>query len=76
MSAQAETLKDYVGDLVALVSGKQNSTEHIKKSIKPIKPVHAHVQTPKRKALLSQSKEVRPDQVIPFDDDGDDFKDF
>jgi len=29
----------------------------------------------KNKLLAGKTKEVRPDQVIPFDDD-DDFKDF
>ena len=77
MSAQAETLKDYVGDLVALVTGKkQNGMQ---------KPVDSHIKhiavKPEpatrrdKKALPPKTKEVKPDQVIPFDDD-DDFEDF
>ncbi|MCP3901769.1 MAG: hypothetical protein GY707_18825 [Desulfobacteraceae bacterium] len=77
MSAQAETLKDYVGDLVALVTGKRNENSN--------RPADSHIKTisakavsspkQKKKALPVQTKEVKPDQVIPFDDD-DDFEDF
>ena len=43
--------------------------------MKAIESTQAHVKAPKKKALLPHSKEVKPDQVIPFDDD-DDFEDF
>ncbi|MFH2091955.1 MAG: methyl-accepting chemotaxis protein [Pseudomonadota bacterium] len=76
MSAQAEQLKDYVGELVMLVTGKRNqgasgSRQHKIKTIaaKPKK------KTPGKNTLLAhKSKEIRPDQVIPFDDD--DFENF
>ncbi len=71
MSAQAETLKDYVGDLVALVTGKRNGNSN--RSADPhLKPI---AEKQKKKALPVQTKEVKPDQVIPFDDD-DDFENF
>jgi len=76
LNAQAEQLKDYVGDLVALVTGKrggktsgssQRTTRTIvsKQGIAPVSD----------KKMLPRENEVRPDQVIPFDDDND-FKDF
>jgi methyl-accepting chemotaxis protein len=76
MSAQAETLKDYVGGLVALVTGKRQTTVH---SITD--PHNKHMATKtiampkhKKKSLAVDTKEVKPDQVIPFDDD--DFENF
>ena len=78
MSAQAETLKDYVGDLVALVTGKRTVGER-KSMGANIKTIVAKPKTaPKggKKALLAQTKEIKPDQVIPFGDEDDDFEDF
>jgi methyl-accepting chemotaxis protein len=78
MSAQAEYLNDFVGELVLLVTGKRdrktrpdrNRTE--KK--RPLPP--SRLAGPARgKRLIPAAKEIRPDQVIPFDGD-DDFKDF
>jgi len=75
MSAQAEQLKDYVGELVMLVTGKKNQesavSHHKIKTIsgKPRKQILG-----KHKMLAHGTKEVRPDQVIPFDDD--DFENF
>ena len=79
MNAQAEQLKDYVGDLVGLVSGsgKKGSTTTSMKDA-PVKSVTARpkaVPTQKKTMLGHNSEEVRPDQVIPFDDD-DDFENF
>jgi len=75
MNAQAEQLKDYVGDLVMLVTGKKNQSHSNAghNAVRTITPHHQSVST--HKALPSNTKEIRPDQVIPFDDD-DDFKDF
>jgi len=77
MSAQAEQLKDYVGDLVMLVTGKDNQTSAVKTRhpIKNISSKPKSIAKAKNKLLAGKAKEVRPDQVIPFDDD-DDFKDF
>jgi len=77
MSAQAEQLKDYVSDLVMLVTGKKNQTRAVKTHhvIKNISSKPKSITKGKNKLLAGRTKEVRPDQVIPFDDD-DDFKDF
>lgn len=80
MSAQAEQLKEYVDNLVLLVSGNKSKTagtsagggQHLLKNISD----KIHKKTPQKKQMLSHtSKEVRPDQVIPFDDD-ESFEDF
>ncbi len=77
MSAQAEQLKEYVDDLVMLVTGKRNQGSGIKErhSTRAIPAPAGKVQKRMHKSLVRKSKEVRPDQVIPFDED-DDFKDF
>jgi methyl-accepting chemotaxis protein len=91
MNAQAEQLKEYVGELVLMVTGKKSAAggytgggragqRHVSQSHgvkRPAKslssttrPVSAH----KKKALTGNPKEVRADQVIPFDED--DFENF
>lgn len=77
MNAQAEQLREYVQELVMLVTGKKQSgnggrqdhlishTEHPRIEKKPSKP---------KNKLTHPSTTVRPDQVIPFDED--DFEDF
>ncbi|MEH0020281.1 MAG: methyl-accepting chemotaxis protein [Desulfobacter sp.] len=74
LNAQAEQLRDYVGDLVMMVTGtREGRTEQIAHtpSAQPV-PQVGH-QAPKK--LASRKEEVRPDQVIPFDED-EEFKDF
>jgi methyl-accepting chemotaxis protein len=82
MNAQAEQLRDYVGELMMMVTGKKDQnigtgnigtgTNHALKSV-------SHQSKPsdsgKKKLLAHGAKEVRPDQVIPFDDE-EDFKNF
>jgi len=77
MNAQAEQLRDYVGDLVQLVSGKkdQNISTGGSRTMKSVVRRPQPSSTGNKKMLAHNTKEVRPDQVIPFDDD-DDFKDF
>jgi len=78
MNAQAEQLRDYVGELVLLVTGKQNHEDTTRQQ-SPVKKVAAgsHKQAAGSKKMLGrEASEVRPDQVIPFDDDDDDFKNF
>ncbi|MCP4672855.1 MAG: methyl-accepting chemotaxis protein, partial [Desulfobacula sp.] len=77
MNAQAEQLKDYVGDLVQLVSGQkgQTATFQAHREVKTISSKPMAISTGQNKMLSSSSKEVRPDQVIPFDDD-EDFENF
>ena len=78
MNAQAEQLKEYVGDLVLLVkgSGRQNKSMAGRTHIKAIASSPRPFPGPKKQApIQASSKEVRPAQVIPLDDD-DNFFDF
>jgi len=77
MNAQAEQLKDYVSELVMLVTGKANqgNTFQGRNQIKTIASKPKTARAGKNKMLAHGSKEVRPDQVIPFDDD-EDFENF
>lgn len=77
MNAQAEQLRDYVGDLMMMVTGKRDQNSSARNHRIPestshnlTSPVHG-----KKKMLGHDTKEVRPDQVIPFDDD-EDFENF
>ncbi|NOX33457.1 MAG: methyl-accepting chemotaxis protein [Deltaproteobacteria bacterium] len=76
MNAQAEQLRDFVGDLVQLVSGKRDQVANTG-STRTVKPAR-HLKSSgndRKKMLKHNAKEIRPDQVIPFDDE-EDFKDF
>jgi len=77
MNAQAEQLRDYVGKLVQLITGKRNQTmiQGESRNIKPVAQPRQPSGSGKKKMIGHGSKEIRPDQVIPFDED-DDFKDF
>ena len=77
MNAQAEQLKDYVAELVMLVTGKKNQENTVSRHqrIKTLSSKSHQKMPVKNKMLGHGAKEVRPDQVIPFDDD-DDFTDF
>ncbi len=77
MNAQAEQLRDYVGELVELVTGKRGQsvgTGGIRK-VKPVSQKLKLTNAGSKKKLTHLTKEVRPDQVIPFDDD-EDFENF
>lgn len=76
MNAQAEQLKDYVGELVMLVTGRANQGSAFQghRQMKTISTKPKIAKTGKNKMLAYPSKEVRPDQVIPFDDE--DFENF
>lgn len=83
MNAQAQQLKEYVADLMKMVTGTENqptrlaAVHGIKKTLAPASGTRAArpLGGPRNKMLGHGSKEVRPDQVIPFDDD-EHFKDF
>lgn len=74
LNAQAEQLREYVNDLVMMVTGKRNPpverTARTTPRTRALKPGGTASRKPAPK-----KEEVRPDQVIPFDED-DDFKDF
>jgi len=75
MNAQAEQVKAYVEDLVGLVTGNQNHGTAVRSrhTIKTISSRSKPAAKGKNKRLPGKTKEVRPDQVIPFDDDFQDF---
>ncbi|MEH0019404.1 MAG: methyl-accepting chemotaxis protein [Desulfobacter sp.] len=79
MNAQAEQLRDYVNDLILMVRGKKGRLGDASRSLSgPSGAAPARQLATNSKRQLSPgagSREVRPEQVIPFDDD-DDFKDF
>jgi len=80
MNAQAETMKDMVGELMAMVGGAAHRT--VTEQGKPGKTSRQRLpklsRTTKavapRKKPAADAKEVRPDQVIPFEQD--DFDNF
>ncbi len=77
MSAQAEQLKEYVDELVMLVTGKENAT-HDFKARHPVAAPPASFPARaehKKKTADKKSGLLRPDQVIPFDED-ERFEDF
>jgi methyl-accepting chemotaxis protein len=80
MNAQAETMKEMVGELTAMVGGAANriwSEQGEPQQASPLKPPQssrAIKGAAPRKKPAAGPKEVRPDQVIPFEKD--DFNDF
>jgi methyl-accepting chemotaxis protein len=70
MNAQAEQLRVYVGDLLMMVTGAADQRSGTPRLAAPSQAKAA----PKRQLPALRGSEVRPEQVIPFDDD--DFKDF
>ncbi len=76
MNAQAEQLRDYVGELVMLVSG-QKDQGNTTQGNSPVKTISSYSKPSGsgKKMLAPKAKEIRPDQVIPFDDD-EEFENF
>jgi len=91
MNAQAETMNDFVNDLVGLVEGKMavsggrqirgpssyktKSKQIRSKDVKAVSHTASAHGGKARQLAHPRKGEVRPDQVIPFDDD-DDFTSF
>jgi methyl-accepting chemotaxis protein len=77
MNAQAEQLKEYVGELVLMVKGvsDQGYTAGRRQPAKAVGAYHPKPVAAGKRLSAQKSKEVRPDQMIPFDDD-EDFKNF
>ena len=75
MSNQAENMKSFVGDLVALVGGNRNAkTSKLSEqtSVHEIKQITKH--RPEQMKPLVHTKEVSPEKLIPLDDEK--FQDF
>ncbi len=75
MNAQAEQLREYVGELVVLVSG--TSDQEIKTSThKMERPAASQIRSQKEsrdKVRALENQKVKPSEVIPFDGDFQDF---
>ena len=83
MGAQSEELRAYVNELVLIVTGKEHRREEENQgphgAFDDLKPARSELRPVKRKErpqLAYDAKEVRPDEVIPFDEDEEDFTDF
>ena len=81
MNTQAEQMKDFVGELVMLVSGGSNGNGMLSQRIRgyngdDVAQVSGASHQPKAgvRKILSKAKAVRPDQVIPMEEA--DFKEF
>jgi methyl-accepting chemotaxis protein len=76
MNAQAEQLREYVQDLMAMVSGvKGSQITHQPRTVAPARKQISSSGKKEHRLTNSSANEVRPDQVIPFDED-EEFKDF
>jgi methyl-accepting chemotaxis protein len=76
MNAQAEQLKDYIRELVILITGRSEMGNSNSYSQKVVHSAIQHHFKPVSNSnmRISGVKKVSPTQVIPFDDD--EFKDF
>lgn len=75
MNTQAEQMKDFVGELVMLVSGSSNGNGMLSQRIRgynggDVAQVSGASHQPKAgvRKVLSKAKAVRPDQVIPMEE--------
>ena len=80
MNAQAEQLKAYVRDLVQLITGRREEASPVRTNAPSgtrthAVPYHGKALSPAKKKQLGSPKagEVTPEQVIPFDDDFENF---
>jgi methyl-accepting chemotaxis protein len=80
MNAQAEQLREYVNDLVMLVTGKRNPSSSFtgqpRTAAKAGRTSRPKLAAPRKHLTHPKASEVRADQMIPFDEDDGDFKNF
>jgi methyl-accepting chemotaxis protein len=85
MNAQAEQMKDFVGNLITMVGsgtkGSKKMTSHANIAVRtsakgtdPETPVTSAKKVKRPEMVVHQTREVRPERIIPLDDD--DFQDF
>ncbi len=71
MNTQTEELREYVGDLVLLISGKKDQGTELN-NYRTIKPISSRPEFSKRKKSLTRhSEEVRAINFMPVDNDED-----
>ncbi len=82
MNAQAEQLRDYVAELVQMVTGGRqpavrDGVDAKRRPAGPVRPLSSARASGTHRNLpgAARSTELRADQMIPFDDD-DDFRNF
>ena len=75
LSAQAETMKGMVGELVVMVESSKSRTPTKPRRTKGAKKAITAGLAPKP-AKPAQDKDANAQNLIPFDDDTDDFNDF
>jgi methyl-accepting chemotaxis protein len=83
MHAQAEQLREYVRDLMTLITGSSENAgiDNTQRS-KTVSSNRKFEAGPKKslpnysKKVSRKPNEIQPDQMIPFDDDDEDFKNF
>ncbi|MCP3901767.1 MAG: chemotaxis protein [Desulfobacteraceae bacterium] len=73
LSSQANEMKGQVGIMMEIVEGEKSSHSEMQMTSSGMKTLP---QKSKKLIKLKGEKEIQPDQVIPFDDDDDDFEDF
>ncbi len=73
MSAQAQHLKAYINALLLLINGSKSASSHSQTETTTITQPAEHGKNAKKRLPASKSKEVRPDETIPFDDDFENF---
>jgi len=72
MNAQAEQMRGFVQDLIALVGGsKKGETRLARTQVNTPKTItnKAHAAPVRKEVVVDDSKEIKPEQVIPMDDD-------
>ena len=76
MNAQAEQMKNMVGDLMAIVGGSKGAMSANRPSslIKASKPaIRKDFTTPSKSLNNNTGKEIKPEEIIPMDDDFQEF---
>ena len=80
LTAQASSMNSMVGELNTLVTGSQEENHQASRTVTPQprtpKTRYERPTEKKRYAALGNGKSVAPEQVIPFDDEQDELKDF
>jgi methyl-accepting chemotaxis protein len=72
MNAQAEQMRGFVQDLIALVGGsKKGETRLARTQVNTPKTItnKAHAAPVRKEVVVDDSREIKPEQVIPMDDD-------
>jgi len=74
LSSQAEELSNKVGIMLEIVEGEKSDQANVQKTTQSMKILYSEGKKQTRLVARPKgAKEVRPDQVIPFDDDFESF---